>query len=98
MTIFKLFDITFKCRPYHSFLVDLVSSQVIVFVCLTLVSGFWIRAVLTGVISCNLVPMSPTVIIVGRRKGLAGNVVVALLFEESPDLLQSLRAVFKLFC
>jgi hypothetical protein len=48
-------------------------------------------------ISCNLVPMSPTVIIIGSRKGLAGTAVFALLFEENPDLLQSLRAVFKLF-
>jgi hypothetical protein len=49
-------------------------------------------------ISYNLVPMSPTVIIIGRRNGVAGTAVVALLFEESLDYLQSLRAVFKLFC
>jgi hypothetical protein len=88
----------FKCRLYQYLLVGLGSSQVIVFVSLTFVSSFWIHIVLTGMISCNLVPMSPTVIIIGRRKGLAGIAVVALLFEEIPDFLQSFRAVFKLFC
>jgi hypothetical protein len=89
-TSLKLFAITFKCRPYHSFFVGLVSSHAIVFVCLIFMSSFWIQTVVTGMISCNLVPMSTTVIIIGRRKGLAGTSAVALLFEESPDFLQSL--------
>jgi hypothetical protein len=79
-------------------MVSLGSSQVTAFVCLTLVSGFCIQTVLTSIISCNFVPTSPTVIIIGRHKGLAGTVDLALLFEESPDFLQSMRAVFKLFC
>jgi hypothetical protein len=97
-TSLKLFAITFKCCPYHLLFVGLGASQVIVFVCLSFVSSFWIQAVLTGMIYCNLVPMSPTVIIIGRRKGIGGTAAVALLFEENPDFLQSLRAVFKLFC
>jgi hypothetical protein len=97
MTGLKPFAITFKCLPYQSLFVGLGSSQVIAFVCLTFVSGLCIQSVLTGMISCNLVPMSPTVIISGRGKGLLVTVVVALLFEESSDFLQSL-AVFKLLC
>jgi hypothetical protein len=80
----------FKCRPYQSLFVGLGSYQVIVFVGLTFVSVFWIQTVLTGMISCNLVPLSPREITIGRRKGLAGNAVAELFFEESPDFLQSL--------
>jgi hypothetical protein len=79
-TSLKIFAITFKCRPYQSLFVGLGSFQVIVFVCLAFVSSFWIQTVLTGMISCNIVPMSPTVIIIGRRKGLAGTAFVALFF------------------
>jgi hypothetical protein len=61
------------------------------------VSGFWIHAILIGMISCNLVPMSPTVIINRRRKGLVRNAFIALLLEESPDVLQSFGSVFKFF-
>jgi hypothetical protein len=97
-TSLKLFAITFKYRPYQSFFVGTGASQVVVFVCLSFVSTFWIHTVLTGMIYCNLLPMSPTVIIIGRRKGLVGTAIVALLFEESLDFLQNTRAVFKLFC
>jgi hypothetical protein len=83
MTILRLFAITSKCRPYQYFFVGLGTSQGIV-------------SVLTSMISCNIVPT--TVIMIGRRKGLEGTAIVAILFEEIPDLLQSLRAVFKLFC
>jgi hypothetical protein len=62
------------------------------------VSSFWIQTVITGVVSCNLVRMSPKVIIIGRREGLAGAALVALLFDESLDLIQSLRAFFQFFC
>jgi hypothetical protein len=98
MTRFKLLAIMFKCRPYQSFLVGVGSSNVIVFVCLIFVSGFWIQAVLTGMISCNFLPMIPTVIIIRRCKGLVRTAVAALLFKKSPYFLQSLRSVFKLFC
>jgi hypothetical protein len=97
-TSLKLFAITFKCRPYQPLFVGLGAAQVVVFVCLSFVSSFWIQTVLTGMIYCNLLPMIPTVIIIGRRKDLAGTAVVALLFEENLYFLQSLRAVIKLFC
>jgi hypothetical protein len=98
MTSFKLFVLTFKCRPYQSFFVGLGTTQVVVFVCLSFLSSFWIKTFITGMIYCNLVPMSPKVIIIGRYKGLAGTALVALIFGESLDLLQSLRAIFKFFC
>jgi hypothetical protein len=98
MIHFKLLAIMFKCLPYRYFLVGVGSSHVIVFVCLTFVSFFLIQAVLNGTISCNILPMSPTLIIIGRRKGLVITAVVALLFEEIPYFLQILRSVFKLVC
>jgi hypothetical protein len=98
MTVFKLYDIMFKCRQYQYFLVSLRPSHVIVLGCFTLVSDIGIHATFNGVISCNLVAMSPTLVINRRRKRPARTTVIALLLEKSSDFLQDLGSFFKFFC
>jgi hypothetical protein len=78
-TRLNLFDIMFKCGPYNSLFVCLGATQLIVFFCLSFVPIFWIKKVLTGMIS-YFIPTSPTVIIIGSYIVLAGTAVNALLF------------------
>jgi hypothetical protein len=97
-TVFKLFAIMFKFRPCKSFLFSLRPSHVIVLGCFTSVSVLAIHTVLTGVVSCNLVAMRPTIVINRRRERVAVTAVIALLIEKISNVLQCLIILFQLLC
>jgi hypothetical protein len=97
MTVFKLFVIIFICRPYQSLLVCLRPPPVVVLGGLTLVTILGKHTVHTCVALVNLVSMGPTVITRRRRTRFASGGVIALLLEQSSDLLECLLTFFQQF-
>jgi hypothetical protein len=94
MTVFKIFAIMFRCHPYQLFLVCLRPPHDVALGGLMLVTILGKDTVHTCVVFGKLVAMSPTVIIKRRRERFARTAVIALLLEQSSDLLQCLSTLF----